>query len=82
MATLGDATAIRLLANVGANLEAVDNAGNTPLHEAVVSRQAPAAEALLSVGARRDARNADGLSPQDMALQDRYEPTITLFAGK
>ena len=79
MATLGDAKAIRILIDAGAELSATDNNGNTPLHAAISSRQIDAARTLLALGAPSATRNSDGKSPLDIARADKYEPTIALF---
>ena len=80
MATLGDPAAIRLLVSAGARTDAQDNAGNTPLHEAVLSRQAVAVEALLQAGANRELKNLEGFTPADIAARDGYGPTAAALA--
>ena len=82
MSTLGDAPAIRLLVAAGATKDKQDDLGNTPLHEAVLNRQAGAAEALLQLGASHEVANTDGLRPQDIAIRDGYAPTKALFKGE
>lgn len=51
---------VRLLAEAGANVNARDNDGNTPLHETFLP---DVAEELLKLGANVNARNNDGESP-------------------
>ena len=59
---------IRALLDLGANLEAEDPAGNTPLHLAAWFNNSPAViEALLEAGADRDARDRFGRTPWDYA---------------
>jgi ankyrin repeat protein len=62
----GDATdedraeCVRLLAKAGANVNAHDSDGNTPLHETFL---VPVIEELISLGANVNARNKDGETP-------------------
>lgn len=76
MATLGDAIAIEVLIQFGADVNARNMLGNTPLHYAVKSRQVAAVKALLSVGSDCAARNLEGKTPLDVALVEGYFPVI------
>lgn len=60
--TEGDARVecVRLLAKAGANVNARDHKGNTPLHETSIG---PVEEELLRLGADVNARNDDGETP-------------------
>lgn len=80
MATLGDDKGVLLLLNAGANINAQDNGGNTPLHRAISDRQVSAAQALLTAGADRALTNIEGLTPKGLADADGYAPAIALFA--
>ena len=51
---------VRLLAKAGANINARDHDGNTPLHETFLT---PVEEELLKLGANVNARNKDGETP-------------------
>ena len=51
---------VRLLAEAGANVNARDNDGNTPLHETFLT---DVEEELLKLGANVNARNNDGETP-------------------
>ena len=51
---------VRLLAQAGANVNAHDNEGNTPLHETFLT---DVEEELLKLGADVNARNKDGETP-------------------
>jgi ankyrin repeat protein len=79
LATLGDTKAIVLLVNAGAELSAINNKGNTPLHEAVMCRQTAAAKVLIELGASHKIANIAGQTPQDIARSDNYTPTIELL---
>ena len=67
MAYLGDDKGVKLLATHGADLNAQDVEGNTPLHDAVSSKQAAAVRALLACGANAAIKNRAGQTPGDMA---------------
>lgn len=79
MAILGDAVGIRLLVGAGASVNAVDDSGNAPLHEAVTWRQSSAASALMELGAETRLKNARGQSPKDLAESSGYGPVLVLF---
>ena len=58
---------IGVLIAAGADLEARDNSGMTPLHEAAMfNKTSAAAEALLAAGADVNARDTWGLTPLHM----------------
>ncbi len=79
MAVLGDANAIRLLLDAGADVSSPDDEGNTPLHVAVKWRQTEAARVLLERGADRGRLNDQGQNPLDVAKHDGFGPTIEVF---
>ena len=56
----------------GADLDAVDERGNTPLHIAVMYRQGATADYLIAEGASIDAVNADGKTPLDLVSGVSY----------
>jgi Ankyrin repeat len=62
---------VRLLAQAGANVNAHDNEGNTPLHEALLT---DVEEELLKVGADLNARNKDGETPIFTTVDDDAIP--------
>ena len=62
-----DAEKTKLLIDAGANIEARDKDGWTPLHKAANAGQAEAAIALLDSGADGKARTTDGKTPYDLA---------------
>jgi ankyrin repeat protein len=55
--------AIRLLIEYGANVNAKDRFGATPLHMAAIAGSVPAMEALITGGADVNARSNDGFTP-------------------
>lgn len=67
------AECVRLLAQAGANVNARDNNGNTPLHETFLI---DVQEELLKLGADVNARNDDGETPIFTAVN---EDAIPLF---
>jgi ankyrin repeat protein len=58
---------IRLLATHGADLNAVDRAGNTALHCAAEFGDLEVVELLLRLGARHDLKNGKNKTPYDIA---------------
>jgi ankyrin repeat protein len=76
MAYLGDVDGVRLLLEAGADPNAVDQSGNTALHDAVLSRQHLVVALLVAGGADSSVRNLEGKSPLDLALADGYRPAM------
>ncbi|KAL6831777.1 hypothetical protein V8C40DRAFT_273247 [Trichoderma camerunense] len=72
----------------GANINAVDKNGKTPLHLAVESGHEQIAESLLNKGARINAADLDGKRPVDYALKgyqsgkDRYSRLVQLLLNE
>jgi len=64
----GQARRVEMLLAAGANPEAKDNAGRTPLMLAAQHGHAEIVRLLLSKGAEADARDADGFSAYSLAL--------------
>lgn len=64
-------SAIKALVQAGADVKAVDDDGNTPLHFAVrngsASLNSPICAFLISAGADPDAKNSEGETPRDLA---------------
>jgi ankyrin repeat protein len=63
------AETIEYLLSIGADPNAVDNDGVTPLLRAVRTRSSPAVRALLDGGANPIQRNKSGSTPMDLAVQ-------------
>jgi ankyrin repeat protein len=61
---------IRLLLKAGANIDAQDKNGATPLHRAVRTRCAAAVACLLEAGADPTIRNKPGSTPFHLAVQN------------
>lgn len=61
---------IRLLLKAGANIDAQDKNGATPLHRAVRTRCAAAVKALLDAGGDPAIRNKSGSTPFHLAVQN------------
>jgi ankyrin repeat protein len=70
---------INVLADAGAEIDAKDNAGNTPLHEAVLSFKETAVAALLEKGATPTIRNHDGKTAADFAREQQCRPILRLI---
>jgi ankyrin repeat protein len=62
---------VRLLAQAGANVNARDNEGNTPLHGTFLT---DVEEELLKLGADVNARNKDGETPIFTTVDDEAIP--------
>ncbi|MGB1014072.1 MAG: ankyrin repeat domain-containing protein, partial [Nannocystaceae bacterium] len=63
----GEPKAVLVLLDAGANIDAVDKKGNTPLHEAAALRATKAGEALLARGANPSVKNQLGETAQKLA---------------
>jgi ankyrin repeat protein len=64
------AATIACLIRAGADPNATDKSGVTPLHRAVRTRSATAVEALLVGGARPRSKNGSGSTPLHLAVQN------------
>ena len=64
------AATIACLIRAGADPNATDKSGVTPLHRAVRTRSAAAVEALLAGGAEPRGRNGSGSTPLHLAVQN------------
>lgn len=78
----GEAVVINLLLDAGARIDAVDQEGDTPLHEAVRLRSLRGAQALVLRGAKVDAKNRAGETPLTLAKQRKDAALIDLLTTK
>jgi ankyrin repeat protein len=69
----------RLLVENGAQVNAVQQGGWTPLHEAADKNQLETADLLLSNGADPDAANDDGLTPLALARRKSFDQMAALL---
>ena len=79
MAYLGDPPAIRILVSNGAEISAVDNQGNSPLHVAVAYRHQRTGHELVKLGANLELRNAADQTPRDVAFLDENVEMVALL---
>lgn len=67
IATEGHADKIALLVELGCDINCQDNLMETPLHEAILSKNVECVRELLSLGANTKLRNLAGLNALDWA---------------
>jgi len=78
----GDIDAIKLLMEVGVDINAQGEHGYTPLHEAVEQGQLEVAKLLLENGCNTSLVNGDGLTPLDLARALKEQKMIEIFEKK
>ena len=80
-ATLGYVNICNMLIDAGADLNAGDHGGNTPLHLATLGygEQIPVVETLLQRGADANATNEDGFTPAMLAKRSEKEACCKLI---
>ncbi len=71
-----DATRIKFLAAHGADLNARDSMGATPLTSAAGARDSDTVKLLLQLGADANASNGDGVTPLMTAAQRDHVPSV------
>lgn len=78
-----NAAMAELLIEWGADLNAQDKDGNTPLHEALIREHRELLEVLIKQGANLNVLNNRGDTPLDLAIwSDRYYEMIRKRGGK
>lgn len=75
-AAYGHDEIVELLLGSGADVNALDHDGNTPLHFAVFKNQKNIVEILLKHNARIDIVANDGMKPLDIAMEDGCDEEI------
>jgi len=75
----GDIRAVRLFIAAGADVNAKDSYGYTPLHRAAYNRQKEIAELLIAKGADVNAKTDDGDTPLDWAINFKKTETADLL---
>lgn len=78
----GPAKAVKLLLDAGADMEATDKGGNTPLHAAAEVGSRRGVQMLLSRGARRGVKNHAGETPLDFAKRRGDDDIVRLLGGR
>jgi len=71
-----DSARIKFLAAHGAELNARDSMGSTPLISAASARDSATVKLLLELGANANARNGDGLTPLMEAAYRNHVPSV------
>ncbi|TYZ59960.1 hypothetical protein PybrP1_002437 [[Pythium] brassicae (nom. inval.)] len=67
---------VELLLQNGADVALGDSGGDTPLH---FCETVEIAKILLAHGAEMNARNAEGRTPYDAAIEDEHEELISMY---
>ena len=67
-----DARTVKVLIEVGADIEAINEYGRSPLHLAARYGTAEGVTALIDAGADIEARDDDGASPADLARDNPH----------
>jgi ankyrin repeat protein len=70
---------IELLLDKGANMDIIDNQGNTALSTATMCHNKEAVESLLKHGANRNIKSPEGKTPCELALSCGHVDLVELF---
>lgn len=80
--TLGDVAVMNLLLNNGADINAVNKAGRTPLHAAAEHNSPQMALFLLMRGADANIKDKIGQTPMDLAMSHGYKDFEDILKSK
>ncbi|PSS27009.1 ADP-ribosylation factor GTPase-activating protein [Actinidia chinensis var. chinensis] len=69
---------LELLLQYGANINALDSRGQTPLHRCILGGKATFVKLLLTRGAHPQAVNREGKTPLDLAVESNFEDSEVL----
>ena len=75
----GDLSIANLLLQAGATVDAVNNDGNTALHEAARNGEIQVVEALLNAGADKAVKDKWGKTALDLAQEENYPAIVKLL---
>ena len=78
-AKAGNPGAVRVMLMLGANVNARDRDGNTPLYFATFHRYPETMKLLLDHGADVNAKNKEGRTALDMAIQEHRDEVAELL---
>jgi len=81
-ASKGDEAVVRLLLDRGTHVDAPNEAGETPLHKAVMDGKEAVVRLLLDSGATVDAPNKEGATPLHMAAPGGSEAVVKLLLDR
>lgn len=79
MASFGETEIVKLLLRQGADVNAVNAAGETPLHKAVWYPEYKVVRELLRYGGDKSIRNAQGLTPAQVAEKRGWTNLVELL---
>lgn len=79
MTILGDHQGIAILVNAGAIINAVDDMGSAPIHDAVINRQTTAVMELIAFNADLSIKNNSGQTPVDISRSDGFQSIMEIF---
>ena len=67
------------LISFGANINHSNRLLQTPLHEAVLSGSLETVRMLVNFGANMEAQDSEGNTPEDLANDDDFSPTVSIY---